>query len=187
MYLGIDPSLSATGLCILDKDLKVIDYRVISYPAGDPHRLLNYYWMLHKYIKKHKLKRIGIEGYAYGAGKQGIGMVINIGEHGGALRVAMQAHDIEYLAPTPGQIKKFITGNGRAEKKDVMKRIKKDYGIKLKWDKKQLLDLYDAVGVSILTYFFYRRKRRKELDADQRDILRTIDLRIIKQRLKIFR
>ena len=187
MYLGIDPSLSATGLCILDKNMEVVDYRVVSYPAGDPHRLLNYYWMLNKYIKKYELKRIGIEGYAYGAGKQGIGMMLNIGEHGGALRVAMQEHDIEYLAPTPGQVKKFITGNGRADKKDVMKVIRKKYEIKLKWDEKQILDLYDAVAVGILTYFFYRRKRRKELDANQREILRTIDLRIINQRLKIFR
>jgi len=189
MYLGIDPSLSCTGLCLLDKSRELIHYDTMNFKAGDPERLLKYKNALYKFIKKKKVKRIGIEGYAYAAGKnRGAGMVFNIGEHGGAMRIAMQQHKLSYLVIVPTQLKKFITGNGRADKEIVASSIERNFGYKIEWSrKKERLDLYDALGIAIITYYFYRRKRRKELKLSQREILKTIDMKVIKDTSKFSR
>lgn len=193
MYLGIDASLSATGFCLLDNKLKLVQWNILKIEPGHPQRLLQYHNYLYNYIKmnkdqKNKL-RIGIEGYAYGAGKgSGMGMVFNIGELGGALKVAFQRHEFPFIVIPPTQVKKFITGNGRAEKEEVEKEIRKDYGFKIEHgNKKERLDLYDAASVAIITYYFYRRKRRENLDADQKRILKDLDLKRIKESLRYFR
>lgn len=193
IYFGVDPSLSATGFCLIDEKLNLVGYRIIKVEPGHPKRLLRYHDHLYAWINtylnpKHKI-RIGIEGYAYGAGKgSGMGMVFNIGELGGAFKIACQRHRTPFISPSPTQVKKFITGNGRAEKEEVEEEVRKDYGFKLKHgNKKERLDLYDAASVAIITYYFYRRKRRENLDADQKRILKDLDLRRIKESLRYFR
>jgi len=193
MYLGIDPSLSATGFCLLSNKLKLIEWHILKVEPGHPQRLLEYHNHIYNYIKINKGRkdklRIGIEGYAYGAGKgSGVGMIFNIGELGGAIKTAFQRHEFPYIVIPPTQIKKFITGNGRAEKEELEKEIRKDYGFKIEHgNKKERLDLYDATSVAIITYYFYRRKRRDDLDTDQKRILKDLDLKRIKESLRYFR
>jgi len=194
MYLGIDPSLSATGLCLLNNELELMDWRLLKVEPGHPKRLLKYHDYLYNYIESSIRQsegrlRIGMEGYAYGAGKgSGVGMIFNIGELGGVLKAACQGHEISILSPVPTQVKKFITGSGRAEKEEVEKEVRKDYGFKIKHgNKKERLDLYDAASVAIITYYFYRRKRRDDLDTDQKRILKDLDLKRIKESLRYFR
>ena len=187
VYLGLDPSLMCTGICILNKDRKLVDYKTLAFGPGNPNRLWNYHLCLYRYIMRYSKMRVGIEHYAFG--KAGASMAFNIGELGGAVKTVFQRKGItNVIKPLPTEVKKFITGQARAEKEKVRKWLENSYGYKIKWkDESQIYDLYDALAVALVTYYFYRRKQRKDLQEEQIEILKKIEKRVRKESLKISR
>jgi len=191
-YLGIDPSLISTGICLLNSKADLIDCTVLSYGPQERKRLYKYFYHLNYYIeechKKYSEKlKVGLEAYAYG--KAGQSMAFNIGELGGALKVSLQSrYDMKVIRPLPTEVKSFVTGKPRADKKEVRKVLEKKYKYEIEWEKEsQILDLYDALAIALITFYFYRRKKRNELNENQKKILKKIDARVRKESLKIAR
>lgn len=124
-YLGIDPSLACTGLCLLDKKMKVVKYKALSFSASTEYRLRDYYDKLSDFIAVNGVNNIGMEAYAYG--KAGQSMAFNIGELGGVYKLAIQRNEVRYIRPLPTEVKKFVTNKPRAEKEEVRKVLNRIY------------------------------------------------------------
>lgn len=109
--LGIDPSLTATGIALPDGTL-----RTIKYPKAvvKDMRLQHLYNELDAAIKAHEVTHAIIEDlpkHAQGAGLTGMVQ--------GVLRLAMLNNNIPYTTVAPASVKKLATGKGNATKPDM--------------------------------------------------------------------
>lgn len=66
-----------------------------------------------------------LEGYAYGAKGSA---VINVGELGGVIRLALYDAGIPYVCVPPACLKQYATGKGNAPKPDIRMEVFKRYG-----------------------------------------------------------
>lgn len=185
MYLGIDPSLSCTAFSLINKKMEQVALGTIKYGPSDPYRLYNYYSQFKELLCKNNIENVGIEFYAFG--KAGSSMSFNIGEHGGSLRIALQELKIDkVIYPLPTEVKKFFTNYARSEKEEVKQILEDEYGYEIISSRKsELLDLSDSLAISIITYYFFNRKKRKNLKTFQKEILNNLKNRRQKQRLKL--
>jgi len=107
--LAIDPSLTGTGLCI-DGTAGVIHTKL-----RGPERL--------RFLRDEVLAAtlavdlVVIEGYSYGS--KGAA-VVNIGELGGVLRLAIYERGLPLVEIPPSCLKKYVCGHGNAKKEDVL-------------------------------------------------------------------
>lgn len=113
--IGIDPSLTATGICTDDGWWTVYD------PDGGDHRL----WVIHidvtMALTGHTPPRLVImedlPTHGKGAGKTGMAQ--------GVIRLALQQQQVPYLTVTAATLKKFATGRGNAPKPDLRMELYK--------------------------------------------------------------
>ena len=122
--IGIDPSLSATGIATPSEAYTVAT------EASDPQRL----------VKIHTAARIAlIEGgrahlaviedlptHAHGAGLTGMAQ--------GVIRLALVQFGVPYVAVTAATLKKFATGSGNANKSDMRMALYKRAGLDIRDD-----------------------------------------------------
>lgn len=119
VVLGIDQSLRHTGLFWLDGTEP--HWRQVDTTDGmrGAERLV--------YIKNTILEVVdetmpvlaAMEGYSYGSA----GKVFELGELGGVIKVALQERGVPLVVASPVQVKKFVTGNHRAEKEDIVAAV----------------------------------------------------------------
>jgi crossover junction endodeoxyribonuclease RuvC len=117
-YLGIDPSLTGTGLCLIDDSGPTRSYRLETVSTRDlrgPGRLLVIRRALEEFLIERPIL-VAVESYAFNA----VGRVFQLGELGGVLRVAIYETGIPYIEVAPVQLKKYATGKPGAEKSDVV-------------------------------------------------------------------
>ena len=112
--VGIDPSLSATGICFGDYSVDVISHRGrMDDPKGDG-RLANIRAVLSKLYEAINPEIVCIESVPpYARGSAALGLA-----HG-VVREVTAAHGIELVMAAPSVIKKFATGSGRAGKPEM--------------------------------------------------------------------
>ena len=126
-FAGIDPSLTATAIVIIDKDGKLISSHVISTKFIGPQRLIyianSSLSELHSLTKPVEL--VCIEHYAMNCkfGRE------TAGELGGVLRVMMYENLLEYQEIPPLQLKQFAIGKATAEKDHILMAVYKKWGI----------------------------------------------------------
>ena len=121
--LGIDPSLSSTGLACHDGNLATIRTKA---EQGDD-RLIDLYWGIYS-----EIDRMGGEAWpvlailedlpvnAMSAGKTG--------QAQGVIRLVLADDDVLTLSIAPATLKKFATDNGRASKSELRERYQLDTG-----------------------------------------------------------
>lgn len=113
-YIGIDPSLTATGWCVVSTDGLIRDeYGTVRAGSrtGCP-RLITIRDAILGLTTRHAPTLVAIEGYAFGRPN---GMAA-LGELGGLLRVALYEAGVPYVDVPPAKLKKFATGTGTADK-----------------------------------------------------------------------
>lgn len=121
MFLGIDQSLSATGLCRILGEVVEASATVTPGSLIDGQRLV--------FIKRavagmlSGVTAVAIEGYSYDS----VGRVFELGEVGGVLKTLLVESNIPYLAVPPVLVKKFATGRAFATK-DMMLRAAAEQG-----------------------------------------------------------
>lgn len=132
---GIDPSLTGTALCRLDRELA---YRVWRYPSESSGKLLVPRFERYQQVVNSVFQQIEccsahcyLEGYSFGSKGQA---VINIAEYGSLLRKMLikQANidaNPEPIEIPPTVVKKFVTGKGNADKTAVALGLFKRYGV----------------------------------------------------------
>ncbi len=126
-FVGIDPSLTATGLVIIDNFGKLLHSKIISSKLSGPARLAHIrdsvYNELSEFLTKPSL--ICIEHYAMGCkfGREAAG------ELGGVLRVLFYENECEYLEIPPLRLKQYATGKATAEKDHILMAVYKKWGV----------------------------------------------------------
>jgi len=133
-YCGIDYSISSPAICIGEEgyspneceyycfsDKKRIylpkNYTIIPYPIwSTPEQRFNIISEnCMTFIKKHKVKRVFLEGYAY----SGSGKVFEIAENCGLLKHKLWSAGYKMDIFAPSSIKKSATGAGNSNKEAV--------------------------------------------------------------------
>jgi len=133
-FLGIDPSFSATGVVILDREGKVIKEEVIS-TKHDPNnqydietRMLYVVEKLNFVLDYPEIKLTYIEEISFGSSGSGSDQLAALNYF---IRVFLLQNKFVFYTVPPTTLKKFITGNGQCKKnlmlKEVYKRWTVDY------------------------------------------------------------
>lgn len=149
IILGIDPGTASTGYGVVKKTrvLKCLDYNVIrTKPSSNPgERLRQINNKLAKVIKEHRPDVLAIEKVYF---FKNLKTAMPVSEAKGAILLTAAKKRLPVWEFTPLQVKLAVTGDGRADKKEVQKQIKKL--LKLKETPKPD-DAADALAVA-MTY-----------------------------------
>lgn len=120
LVLGIDPSLSATGICYPDGTFKVCrgEAQLGDLRLGIIYEDVDYACLAYK----PDLAVIeDLPTHANGAGLTGMVQ--------GVVRLALMQHGVPYVKVVPSTLKKYATGNGRADKSDLRMALYQRTGI----------------------------------------------------------
>jgi len=131
VILGIDPGLATVGYGLVEKTLKgikMLDYGVISTPPTEdiPVRLAQIAEGVSRLIAGHKPDCVVVEELFFNTN---ITTGIKVAEARGVIlyRAVLECGNIfEY---TPLQIKSALTGNGRADKKQIQFMVRATLGL----------------------------------------------------------
>jgi len=131
IIIGIDPSLTSTGICAMRDGVILSCEAVISKFTG-VKRLSDFKeQLIPKCCYVTDIEDIDektvvfIEGYSFGS----IGRKEFIAELGGTIRLMLYEQEIEFIDVPPTVLKKYITGKGNADKVAMAIAVQKQYGI----------------------------------------------------------
>jgi crossover junction endodeoxyribonuclease RuvC len=120
--LGIDPGLAVVGLGLIEApsayDLNVVDWLTIRTPAGLSlsQRLLEISRDLGTYLDEAKPDLAVVERLFFETNVQ---TAIDVAHARGAILAKLAEHGIPVIEPTPLQLKLAITGDGKADKRQM--------------------------------------------------------------------
>lgn len=126
--VGLDLSLTRTGVCILPRDLEGQECSSFSSGEKGVKRLSDLRTKLLSALGSRVLniaKRdpsgvlVVFENYAF----QAHGQTFNIGEWGGVARLAIHDLGMPMIGVAPCKLKKFVTGKGNVEKGMIIKEV----------------------------------------------------------------
>ena len=126
IILGIDPGIAIVGFGVIEKtrnDIKVLDYGVITThkDTPTPKRLQQVYNGIMQLINTYKPDAIALEELFF---NNNVTTAITVAQARGVLLIASANYTENLYEYTPLQIKQALTGNGRAEKKQVQYMVK---------------------------------------------------------------
>lgn len=142
--IGIDASLKATAICG-DDDIAVV---ACGKPAKSlAGRLARYHDSLTRIVDAVDLLSVSppkatvcfLENYFIARATQ---TAIHIIEHGMALRLALSTHGVTVVEVAPTVLKKFVAGNGNANKATMISTLSRKYDVTFASD-----DEADAYGL----------------------------------------
>ena len=148
IVLGIDPGIAIVGWGIVKEErgnFSIIDYGVINTPKEESisTRLAMVYKGVQTLIDKYKPDAVALEELFYFKNQK---TIIPVAQARGVIVLACIQKLGNLYEYTPLQIKQAITGQGRAEKKQVQFMIKNIFGLE-KIPKPD--DAADAVAVAL--------------------------------------
>ncbi|WP_041955756.1 crossover junction endodeoxyribonuclease RuvC [Sulfurospirillum arsenophilum] len=147
VILGIDPGTRNCGYSILKKEKN----SVILIEAGLikikekilQHQIMELVEGLDTIFKQHSIDEVAIEDIFYAYNPQ---TVIKLAQFRGALSLKILQMIGNFSEYTALQVKKAVTGNGKATKEQVAFMVKKILGIK---QEIKPLDITDAIAIAI--------------------------------------
>jgi crossover junction endodeoxyribonuclease RuvC len=162
VYIGIDPSLTSTGVVILDEKGNLIESRRIVPKTKNAARLVEIENAIWDYLKPPN--KIALEGYAYGsfAGRE------VIGELGGIIRRALYLQGSTYVIVPPATLKKFAA-KGNAKKDELRLAAFKNWGVEFKSN-----DEVDAYILARISFALFRGDPK--LTKVQQEILKKLEV-----------
>lgn len=138
IILGIDPGTATTGFGVIrvaddligrefDYGQELINYGNISTPKDMPmeHRLMMLHTELNGIMEKYKPDQMVVEMLFFGANTK---TAIAVGQARGVILLSAAKYNIPYSEYTGPSVKLMVTGNGRADKKDVHEAVRKWFG-----------------------------------------------------------
>ncbi len=147
IILGIDPGLATVGIGIIKKDekgnLSVLDSCTIETAKGMPlpARLSVIAQDLSSILKKYKPDLAVVEKLYFETNTK---TAIDVSQARGVILLLVQEAGMSLLEPTPLELKSSVTGDGRADKKQMQNMIKLTLGVECSSD-----DMADALGLAI--------------------------------------
>lgn len=117
-YVGLDISLTATGLVVLDGSLRLVHTQLIKTKPKDFTSQEARYWHIAREImlalRPHRPLEVDIEGPAFSMKEK------RIYECAAVVRHELWKRKVEFNILAPSSLKKFGTGNGRASKDEMV-------------------------------------------------------------------
>ncbi|CAM2952934.1 crossover junction endodeoxyribonuclease RuvC [Helicobacter burdigaliensis] len=145
--LGIDPGSRNCGYAILElhnNNIKLIEAGLIRIKERIlQHQILEFVEGIDLVLKNHKIDSVAIEDMFYAYNPQS---VIKLAQFRGALSLKILQELGNFAEYTPLQVKKALTGNGKATKEQVAFMVKRLLGIK---GEIKPLDITDAIAIAI--------------------------------------
>ena len=137
IILGIDPGTATTGFGVISaerEDFRVIDFGLIETDSnGSPGKRLEIiYKEMMKLFKKHHPDVMAIEKIFFARNAK---TAIRVGQALGVMLFSASKAKTDIAEYAPGRIKKVVTGDGRAAKKEIQKNVKKILGSTVKSEK----------------------------------------------------
>lgn len=127
--LGIDPGYNIIGYGVIETDgCKVVDYGVITTPKtmSISTRLHTIFKAMNELMQTFKPDEVAFEELFFNTNNT---TAIPVAEARGVLIVGAKEYTNRLFEYTPLQIKQALTGNGRAEKKQVQYMVKNILGL----------------------------------------------------------
>ncbi len=109
--LGIDPGLKETGYGIIDENKRVLDFGVIK--GKNPFSQTKKFQSI---ILKHRLDFAFVEDAFFYKNPR---ISLKLGEVRGAFIYLLESRGIKVISMPTSRVKKALTGNGKASKKQV--------------------------------------------------------------------
>lgn len=166
--LGIDPSLTSTGLCALEDGEVVWTHTIKTYDLRGTARLRyiqgRIRWAL--YLQQPDL--VVMEDYAMGI--KG-GRVFSIGEMGGAIKMQITILEIDAYLVSPSSMKKFVTGKGNATKTQIHDALLMAWDIGIEQE-----DEADACGLALFGHYIKHPRLRRMLTDAQQEALEKYEI-----------
>ena len=152
-YLGIDPSLTSTGIAVLTSG-RIETFRIKPGKRRGTRRLCWLDGELKELIDQVVKPDVTcVEGYSYGSGNQAHQM----GEWGGLVRLRLLRSGRLHFIVAPGTLKKFATGKGNSSKPAVAIGLFKRWGVER--------DQEDEVDAAIMAIMAVMKSRNYPLDT----------------------
>lgn len=140
-FLGVDQSLSGTGLVVLSDAGDILLQRLVQ-PASlrGVERLAAIRGAIREALDAFKPVSAALEGYSYGS----TGRVFQLGELGGLVQMAFWDAGVPFHTVTPAALKKFVANKHQATKEQMLEATR----TKWKIDFGNEDDLCDAYGLA---------------------------------------
>ena len=154
--LGVDPGTHRMGFGILEtsgRDYKIVICGTIRAAAKDPiaKRLLHMFESLQKNIQSYQPDVLALETLFFA---KDIRAVERIGEARACAMLAASKQGIEVIEYAPTEVKKSVTGNGRAAKEQIQFMVKRLLNLK----ESPAPDAADALAIAMCHLHSSKRK-----------------------------
>lgn len=170
MILGLDLALATCGWCLVDSRTKQVrSFGNFYLPDTGVRRLVQIELELQKVVGNYDIDWCFIEGYGYSPSYSN--NLVNLGEAGGIARVFFYLLQIPVAVVAPPTVKKWLTGSGKADKKQIMDHIKKRFGIDFKVSHEADAFCLAMIGVMMDRYIMGVDKNLDKLDQQIHDTL----------------
>jgi Holliday junction resolvasome RuvABC endonuclease subunit len=117
MYLGLDLSLSASGIIVIDNDYKIIHKEVLHVLQIGIERLFFLEAQLKKVLDNNPEIVVScIESPAY----RETGKIFELGEWAGIVKLELFKRSIPYIMAAPLALKKYVSGEGKSKGKETV-------------------------------------------------------------------
>lgn len=134
LILGIDPGTATTGFGVIEKlenDIIVKDFGLIETDkdGNTGRRLININYQIEKLLKRIRPDVVAIEKLFFATNAK---TAMNVGQAIGVILYTVAMSNISLFEYAPGTIKKQVSGNGRADKKEVQRAVRNILGAKVR-------------------------------------------------------
>jgi len=159
LFCGIDPSLSGTGLVIINENNEILEQQLITTTNHkndiyDIEKRIIYITKNLECLLKYKndLKLILIEGISFGSRGDGAAQLAALNY---AIRIWLFLSGFKYDNSSPSTLKKFVTGKGNCKKNLMLKEVYKKWAVDLNDD-----NLADSYALARFALENYKLKRK---------------------------
>jgi crossover junction endodeoxyribonuclease RuvC len=152
IFVGIDPSITGTGIVVLDQDKCIIKQILVKTTTKDiiEERLVKIKNSLRFIPNIYRLKSVYIEGPSYGSKGNA---VLQMGSLHFLIRIFLYERNVDFKVISPKTLKVFHCGNGNAKKNEVLFLVEKTLGVSFKDH-----NIADAYGLACMALRDYNEK-----------------------------
>lgn len=145
LFVGLDPSITGTGLIILDRKENIVEQKLFSCKDANgvtEKELIKYEKEISFIPNIAGLEAVYIEGPAYQATGQ---RILQMGAIHFITRVLLFKRKVNFKVIAPKSLKKFVANNGNAKKELMLLKTYKRWGVEFTDN-----NLCDAYGLARL-------------------------------------
>jgi crossover junction endodeoxyribonuclease RuvC len=158
MFVGLDPSYNGFAIMVIDKNGDIVEQRLLSSDTKkEPEERILELEKDFKFIPNiHSLHSVCIEGPSFSSNGA---FILQMGALHYYLRLFLLKKKVDYKIVSPGTLKKFVTGDGRAKKDLILLKVYKKWGVE--FDNDNTADAYGLARYALEEYNNEKNKKDK--------------------------